>query len=103
MGRFQLGKSCVCNVNVMFWRGHEICRCLPQFIKLSASERRRKSDMARKLGVGLSTSFTDMDFLLNERQYHRVGHALSEIRKILGAVYSERIDELHQTAVEEIA
>lgn len=57
--------------------------------------------MARKLGVGLSTSFTDMDFLLNERQYHLVGQALSAIRKILGAIYSERMDELHRTTVEE--
>lgn len=95
IGRFQLGKSCVCDTNVMFRRGHENCRYFPQLIHLSASERRRKSDLPRNLGVGLSTNFTNTNFLLNERQYHRVGKALSTIRKILGAAYSERMDEVH--------
>lgn len=38
MGRFQLGKTCVCEPNVMCRRGHESCRHLPQPIQLSVSE-----------------------------------------------------------------
>ena len=35
MGRFQLGKTCVCDPNVMFRRGHERCRYLLRLIRLS--------------------------------------------------------------------
>lgn len=91
IGRFQLGKLCVCAPNVMFRRGHEICRRLPRLPHLSGNERRRKVDMAKRLGVGISSSFTDLDFLLNTRQYRRAGRALAAIRRALGDVYSERM------------
>lgn len=91
MGRFQLGKTCVCDPDVMFRRGHEICRYLPQLIQLSGSEKRQKAEMARRLGIDTFASFTDIDFLLNLRQYRRAGRALATIRKTLGDVYSERM------------
>lgn len=91
MGRFQLGKLCVCAPNVMFRRGHETCKYLPGLPRLSGNERRQKVDMAKRLGVGISSSFTDLDFLLNTRQYHRAGRALAAIRRALGDVYSERM------------
>ena len=65
MGRFQLGKTCVCDPNVMFRRGHERCRHLPQLIQLSGLEKRRKANMAKQLGIDAFASFTDIDFLLN--------------------------------------
>lgn len=92
MGRFQLGKSCACGPNVMFRRGHEGCTRLPRLPQLSGTERRRKIEMAKRLGIGISASFTDLEFLLNTRQYHRVGRALAAIRSALGAVYSERME-----------
>jgi hypothetical protein len=91
MGRFQLGKTCVCDPNVMFRRGHEICRYLPRLIHLSSSEKRQKAEMARRLCIDTFASFTDIDFLLNLRQYRRAGRALAAIRKTLGQVYSERM------------
>jgi hypothetical protein len=92
MGRFQLGKTCVCDQNVMFRRGHEKCRHLPQPIQLSGLEKRRKADMAKRLSIDAFASFTDIDFLLNLRQYHRAGRALAAVRKALGDVYSERME-----------
>ena len=47
--------------------------------------------MARRLGIDAFASFTDIDFLLNTRQYRRAGRALSVIRKTLSNVYSKRI------------
>ena len=91
MGRFQLGKTCVCDPNVMFRRGHEICRYLPRLIHLSSSEKLQKAEMARRLCIDTFASFTDIDFLLNLRQYRRAGRALAAIRKTLGEVYSERM------------
>lgn len=91
MGRFQLGKLCACGPNIVFRRGHENCRSLPRPPQLSGVEVRRKSDMAKRLGIGVSASFTDLDFLLNTRQYHRAGRALAAIRRALGDVYSERM------------
>lgn len=91
MGRFQLGKLCVCAPNLMFRRGHEICRHLPRLPRLSGNECRQKNEMAKRLGVGICSSFTDLDFLLNTRQYHRAGRALVAIRRALSDVYSERM------------
>jgi hypothetical protein len=92
MGRFQLGKTYVCDQNVMFRRGHEKCRHLPQPIQLSSLEKHRKADIAKRLGIDAFASFTDIDFLLNLRQYHRAGRALATVRKSLCDVYSERIE-----------
>jgi hypothetical protein len=91
MGRFQLGKTCVCDQNVMFRCGYEKCRHLPQPIQLSGLEKHRKADMAKRLSIDAFASFTDIDFLLNLRQYHRVGRALATIRKALCDVYSEQM------------
>ena len=99
MGRFQLGKGCVCSPNVMFRRGHETCTRLPQLPHLSGVERQRKIEMARQLGIGSSASFTDLDFLLNTRQYYRIGRALAAIRSALGAVYSERMELAEEPSV----
>lgn len=79
------------NPNVIFRRGHELCRYLPRLIHLSGSEKRQKAEMARRLGIDTFASFTDLDFLLNLRQYRRAGRALAAIRKILSDVYSERM------------
>lgn len=103
MGRFQLGKLCACGPNKLFRRGHENCRYLPRLPQLSGAEIRRKSDMAKRLGIGVSASFTDLDFLLNTRQYHRAGRALAAIRRALGHVYSERMQLEDGLAVEETA
>lgn len=92
MGRFQLGKLCACGPNVMFRRGHENCTHLPRLPHLSGTERCQKTDMAKRLGIGMSASFTDLDFLLNTRQYRRAGRALAAIRKALARVYSERME-----------
>jgi hypothetical protein len=48
--------------------------------------------MAKRLGIDAFASFTDIDFLLNLRQYHRAGRALATVRKALGDVYSERME-----------
>lgn len=101
MGRFQLGKTCVCDPNVMFRRGHEICRYLPRLIQLSGSEKRQKAEMARRLGIDTFASFTDVDFLLNLQQHHRAGRALAAIRKILGDVYSARMAACDDSAQSE--
>jgi hypothetical protein len=103
MGRFQLGKTCVCDLNVMFRRGHEICRYLPRLIHLSGSEKRQKAEMARRLGIDTFASFTDIDFLLNLRQYRRAGRALTAIRKTLGDVYSERMAACDDPTLNEAA
>jgi hypothetical protein len=92
MGRFQLGKLCACGPNVMFRRGHENCRYLPRLPHLSGTERRQKIDMARRLGIGIAASFTDLDFLLNTKRYHRAGQALAAIHKTLSEIYSERME-----------
>jgi hypothetical protein len=92
IGRFQLGKTCVCDPNLIFRRGHERCRHLPQPVQLSGSEKRRKAEMAKQLGIDALASFTDIDFLLNLRQYRRAGRALAAIRKALSDVYSERME-----------
>jgi hypothetical protein len=99
MGRFQLGKGCVCSPNVMFRRGHETCIRLPQLPRLSGAEARRKIEMARRLGIGTSATFTDLDFLLNTRQYHRIGRALAAIRSALASVYSERMELAQESAL----
>lgn len=91
MGRFQFGKLCACGPDVIFRRGHEDCRYLPRPPQLSGTELRRKSEMAKRLGIGVSASFTHLDFLLNTRQYHRAGPALAAIRRALGDVYSARM------------
>ena len=91
IGRFQLGKLCACGPRVWFRRGHEDCRYLPRPPQLSGAERRRKTEMAKRLGIGVSASFTDLDFLLNDRQYRRAGRVLAAIRVTLGAIYAERM------------
>ena len=91
MGRFQLGKLCACGPKVLFRRGHEDCRYLPRLPQLSGAERRRKNEMAKELGIGVSASFTDLDFLLNTKQYRRAGRALAAIRVTLGAIYAQRM------------
>jgi len=91
IGCFQLGKMCVYASNVVFRRSHETCRHLPRLPRLSSNERGRKIDIAKRLGVSISSSFTDLDFLLNMRQYHRAGRAMLAIRRALGVVYSERL------------
>ena len=67
MGRFQLGKLCAYGPNVMFRRGHDNCRYLLRLPHLSGTERRQKIDMARRLGISIAASFTDLDFLLNTK------------------------------------
>ena len=47
--------------------------------------------MAKRLGIGVSASFTDLDFLLNIKQYRRAGRALAAIRIALGGIYAERM------------
>jgi hypothetical protein len=89
MGRFQLGKLCVYDPNMMFRRGHENCRYLSYLPHLSVTERRQKIDIAKQLGIGISASFTDLDLLLNTRQYHRASQALTAIRKALSEIYSK--------------
>ena len=101
MGRFQLGKLCACGPDVMFRRGHEDCRYLPRPPQLSGTELRRKSDMAKQLRIGVSASFTDLDFLLNTRQYDRAGRALAAIRATLRALYAERMQLAEGPAVVE--
>lgn len=91
MGRFQLGKLCACGPRVLFRRGHEDCMYLPRPPQLSGAERRRKTEMAKRLGIGVSASFTDLDYLLNTKQYRRAGRALAAIRVTLGAIYAERM------------
>ena len=91
MGRFQLGKTCIYNLNVMFRRGHERYRYLLRLIELSGLEKRQKAEMAKRLSIDTFVSFTNIDFLLNLRQYRRAGSALAAIRKILYDVYSERM------------
>lgn len=90
MERFQLGKLCVCGPRVLFRRGHEDCRYLPRTPQLSGAERRRKTEMAKRLGIGVYASFTDLDFLLNTKQYRRAGRTLAAIRVTLGAMDAER-------------
>lgn len=92
MGRFQLGKLCACGPNVMFRRGHENCRYLPCLPHLSGTEHRQKIDIARRLSISIAASFTDLDFLLNTKRYHRAGQALAAIRKTLSEIYSERME-----------
>jgi hypothetical protein len=75
----------------MFRRGHEDCRHLPRLIQLSGLEKRQKAEIAKRLGIDTFASFTNIDFLMNLRQYHRAGRALAAIRKILGDVYPERM------------
>jgi hypothetical protein len=75
----------------MFRRSYEIYRYLPRLIHLSGLEKRQKAEMARRLGIDTYASFTNIDFLLNLRQYRRAGRALATIRKTLGDVYSERM------------
>jgi hypothetical protein len=55
-------------------------------------EKRRKADIAKRLGIDAFASFTNIDFLLNLRQYHYAGRALATIRKALSDVYSERME-----------
>lgn len=92
MGRFQLGKLCVCSPNVMFRRGRENCRYLLHLPHLSGTERRQKTDIAKQLGISISASFTDLDFLLNTIQYYRASQALTAIRKALSEIYSTRME-----------
>jgi hypothetical protein len=68
-----------------------LCRYLPRLIHLSSSEKRQKAEIARRLCIDTFASFTDIDFLLNVRQYRRASRALAAIRKTLGEVYSERM------------
>jgi len=85
----------------MFRRGHEVCRHLLRLIQLSGSEKRRKTEMVRRLGIDTFASFTDIDFLLNTRQYRRAGRALSVIRKTLGDVYSEQMAACDDLGIDE--
>lgn len=103
MGRSQLGKACACDPNVMFRRGHEVCRDLPQLVHVSCLERRRKARMAKQLGIGAFASFTDINFLLSPRQYDRAGRALAAIRKALNDVYSERMEACGDLSLGEVA
>jgi hypothetical protein len=57
--------------------------------------------MARRLGINTSASFTDIDFLLNIRQFRRAGRALSVVRKTLGDVYSERMAACEDSGTDE--
>jgi hypothetical protein len=76
---------------MIFRRGYEKCRNLLQPIQLSGLEKRRKANMAKRLSIDAFASFTDIDFLLNLRQYHRAGRALATVSKALGDVYYERM------------
>lgn len=58
--------------------------------------------MAKRLGIDTFASFTDIDFLLNLRQYRRVGVALAAIRKTLGEVYSERMVAYDDSSLSEV-
>lgn len=66
---------------------HENCGQLPQLPRLSDAERRHKIDMAKRLSIGVFASFTDLDFLLNIRRYHRASRALAALRKALDCTY----------------
>ena len=85
----------------MFRRGHERCRYLPRLIQLSGSEKRQKTEMAKRLGIDIFVSFTNLDFLLNLRQYRRAGSALAAIRKILGDIYFERMTACDDLSLDE--
>ena len=91
MGRFMCGAICACDPNKRFYRGHETCPDLPQSIRLSKTERRRKKSMMQSLLLDHSKTFTDLDFLLNIRSFSRVGQSLLAVRKALKKKYSERI------------
>jgi hypothetical protein len=64
-------------------------------------EKRQKAEMAKRLGIDTFASFTNIDFLINLRQYHRASRALAAIRKILGNVYSERIAACDDLSLDE--
>jgi hypothetical protein len=68
---------------------------------LSGSEKRQKAEIARRLGIDTFASFTNIDFLLNLRQYRRAGSALAAIRKILGNVYSKRMAVCNDLSLDE--
>ena len=57
--------------------------------------------MAKRLGIDTFASFTDIDFLMNLRQYHCAGRALAAIRKILSDVYSERMAACDDLSLDE--
>lgn len=73
MGRFMYEPICVCSSDRRFHRGHETCPDLPQLASLSKKERGQKKAMARRLLLDRAKNFTDIDFLLNTRQFARVG------------------------------
>lgn len=93
MGRFMWRTLCICDKQTHFRRGHEGCRSLPQGLQLSKIERRQKQLMQRRLVLDRSLCFTDIDFLLNLRQFERAGNALLMIRKALMQKYHERMLE----------
>ena len=47
--------------------------------------------MAKRLGISVSTSFIDLDFLLNTKQYRRASCILAAIRMTLSAIYVEQM------------
>ena len=91
MGRFMWRASCACDSQVWFRRGHEHCDSLPKCFELAKAERRQKRRMAQRLVLDRSMYFTDLDFLLNTRQFERAGVALMTIRKALRQRYRERM------------
>lgn len=68
----------------MFRQGHEKCAHFPWLPHMSGTERCPKTNMAKRPGIGICTSFTDLDSLLDTRLSCRAGGALAAVGAALG-------------------
>ena len=98
MGTFMFGTICVCDPHKRFGRGHETCPYLPQLIRLLKMEQRQKKAMIKTLLLDRSRRFTDVDFLINMLQFHRVFPYLSAIRNALKTIHHRRMLVAEETA-----
>lgn len=66
-----------------FRRGDEECACFQRWVRLGRRERAAKKKQATLQGEGAKGKFTDIDFLLNTKQWTRVSKALEGVRSVL--------------------
>ena len=98
MGTFMFGTMYVCDPHKRFGRGYKTCPHLPQLIQLSKMEQRQKKAMIKTLLLDRSRRFTDVDFLINMLQFHRVFPYLSSIRNALKTAHHHRMLAAEETS-----
>jgi len=95
-GRFMFSTACRCletdkgRLSSKFRRAHEKCPTLPQPVYLTKRELVEKATMKAALPISdTECHFTDVDYLLNTKQFDRAILILSTVKQSLFAFYHE--------------